>query len=220
MYLQKVTHLFGRTRALEGQVDEFFDKVVETGMLFGRAVRVYLEEGPGEVFEGYVVQARDIEHRADELRRSIESELYARTLIPELRADVMSLLEDTDRLVNMYKGHLFRISIQRPDIPPEFDKGFGDLVDAVVVCVEAVVLAARAFFRDMESVRDHCAKTMFLETETDKASTQLQRAVFASGLPLEKKMHVRYFVERIDDIANKAEDVADNLLIYAIKRRI
>ena len=33
-------------------------------------------------------------------------------------------------------------------------------------------------------------------------------------------MHIRYFVERIDDIANKAEDLADTLLIYTIKRRL
>jgi hypothetical protein len=33
-------------------------------------------------------------------------------------------------------------------------------------------------------------------------------------------MHLRYFVERIDELANSAEDVADALQIYTIKRRI
>ena len=28
MYLRKLTHLFGGTRALEDQIDEFFDKVM------------------------------------------------------------------------------------------------------------------------------------------------------------------------------------------------
>lgn len=220
MYFQKVNHLFGRTRALEAQTDEFLDNVVEGGMAFSRAVRTYLEEGPSKAFESYVKQATDIEHREDELRRNIEIELYARTLIPDLRGDVLALLEDTDHLVNMYKGHLFRMSIQRPHIPAEHHKLFHDLVEAVVVCVESAVFAARAFFRDMESVRDHCSKTMLLETETDKISTRLQQAVFSSDLALDQKMHIRYFVERIDDIANKAEDLADNLLIYTIKRRI
>lgn len=220
LYFQKVTHLFGRTRVLEAQTDEFLDKVIEGGMAFSRAVRCYLDEGVSERFEEFVEQAKEIEHRNDELRRSIETELYARTLIPDLRADVLALLEAADHLVNMYKGHLFRMSIQRPDIPVEFHKLFLELAEAVVVCVDSVALAARAFFRDMESVRDHCSKTMFLETETDKISTRLQEAVFSSDLSLDKKMHIRYFVERIDDVANKAEDLADSLLIYSIKRRI
>ena len=51
--------------------------------------------------------------------------------------------------------------------------------------------AARAFFRDMGAVRDHATRTIFLESEADKISTRLQRSVFSSELPLERKMHIR-----------------------------
>lgn len=221
MYLQKrVLHLFSGTRSLENQIDEFLDKVSEAGMVFGRAIRVYLNNGASEEFEGFLGQAAVIERRGDELRRSIETELYARTLIPDLRADVMALLEGMDHLINIYEGDLFRISIQSPDIPQEFHAGYLDLTETVVSCVDSVVLAARAFFRDIDSVRDHGSKTIFLETEADKIGTKLQRAIFSSSLPLERKMHLRYFVERIDELANSAEDVADALQIYTIKRRI
>ena len=220
MYFQKVTSLFGRTRALENQVDEFLDKVSEAGLIFSRAVRLYLDEGASADFDAFLTQESTIEGREDALRRSIEVELYARTLIPDLRADVLRLLEDIDSLVNAYEGHLFRISIQQPQVPEEFHKGFIDLTETVVTCVDSVVLAARSFFRDIESVRDHASKTMFFESEADKISTKLQRGIFAADLPLERKIHLRYFVERIDDVANKAEDVADTLQIYTIKRKI
>jgi predicted phosphate transport protein (TIGR00153 family) len=221
MYLQKkVLHLFSGTRSLENQIDEFLDKVSEAGMVFGRAMRVYLEEGPSDEFDSFLDHAADIERRGDELRRTIEAELYLRTLIPDLRGDVLALLESMDHLVNVYEGDLFRISIQSPDIPEQFHAGYMELVDTVMSCVDSVVLAARAFFRDIEAVRDHCSKTIFLETEADKIGTKLQRAIFASSLPLERKMHLRYFVERIDELANSAEDVADALQIYTIKRRI
>jgi hypothetical protein len=221
MYLQKkVAHLFSGTRSLENQIDEFLDKVSEAGMVFGRAMRVYLEKGPSDEFDSFLGHAADIERRGDELRRTIESELYLRTLIPDLRGDVLALLESMDHLVNVYEGDLFRISIQSPDIPEQFHSGYMELVETVMSCVDSVVLAARAFFRDIEAVRDHCSKTIFLETEADKIGTKLQRAIFASSLPLERKMHLRYFVERIDELANSAEDVADALQIYTIKRRI
>ena len=221
MYLQKkVSHLFSGTRSLENQIDEFLDKVSEAGMVFGRAMRVYLSHGASADYDDFLDQAADIERRGDELRRTIETELYARTLIPDLRADVMALLEGMDHLINVYEGDLFRISIQSPDIPAEFHAGYMELVETVVSCVDSVVLAARAFFRDIDSVRDHSSKTIFLETEADKLGTKLQRAIFGSSLPLERKMHLRYFVERIDELANSAEDVADALQIYTIKRRI
>lgn len=221
MYLQKkVSHLFSGTRSLENQIDEFLDKVSEAGMVFGRAMRVYLEKGPGDEFDSFLGHAADIERRGDELRRTIEAELYLRTLIPDLRGDVLALLESMDHLVNVYEGDLFRISIQSPDIPEQFHAGYMELIVTVMSCVDSVVLAARAFFRDIEAVRDHCSKTIFLETEADKIGTKLQRAIFASSLPLERKMHLRYFVERIDELANSAEDVADTLQIYTIKRRV
>ena len=221
MYFQKkVSHLFGGTQSLENQIDEFLDKVSEAGMVFDRAVRVYLNQGPSDEFNNFLNQAAGIEGRGDDLRRTIETELYVRTLIPDLRADVLALLEGVDHLVNVYEGDLFRISIQSPDIPGEFHAGFLELTETVVSCVDSVVLAARAFFRDIETVRDHCSKTIFLETEADKIGTKLQRAIFSSALPLERKMHLRYFVERIDELANSAEDVADELLIYTIKRRV
>ena len=219
MYLRKITHLFGGTRALEDQIDEFFDKLNEAGLVFEKAVAVYLAQGADDAYDHFLEQEQQIESRGDALRRSIESELFARTLIPDLRADVMAMLEHADGIVNMFEANLFRISIQQPEIPAQFHPGFHDLVDTVVKCVESVVLAARAFFRDMKSVRDHAARTIFLESEADKLSTLLQRSVFASDLALERKMHIRYFIERIDDIANEAEDLADALQIYTIKRR-
>jgi hypothetical protein len=33
-------------------------------------------------------------------------------------------------------------------------------------------------------------------------------------------MQLRYFVERFDELANQSEDIADQLAISAIKRRI
>ena len=221
MYLQKkVSHLFNGTRSLENQIDEFLDKVSESGMVFDRAIRVYLNQGPSEEFNNFLNQAANIERRGDDLRRAVEAELYVRTLIPDLRGDVLALLESMDHLINVYEGDLFRISIQSPDIPDEFHSGFIELTETVVSCVDSVVLAARAFFRDIDAVRDHSSKTIFLETEADKTGTKLQRAIFASALPLERKMHLRYFVERIDVLANSVEHVADALQIYTIKRRV
>ena len=84
--------------------------------------------------------------------------------------------------------------------------------------VDCLVLASRAFFRDIDAVGHHNHKVMFFEKEADKVSTRLKRAIFDSDLGLDRKIHLRHFVEHIDNVADRAEDVADRLAIYAIKR--
>jgi uncharacterized protein Yka (UPF0111/DUF47 family) len=86
------------------------------------------------------------------------------------------------------------------------------------MAVETAVMASRAFLRDIQSVRDHLHKVMFYEKEADGQSDKLKRAIFASSLPLAEKLHLRRFVDQIDHIADEAEDVADWLAIYTIKR--
>jgi len=216
----KLPKLFGRTSAIEAEIDEFLDGITEGGLIFQKAVRLYLDAGSTEPFEAFVEQASAIESRGDELRRNIEVELYAQTLIPDFRSDVLHLLERLDGLLNIYEGNLYRFSIQRPAIPIEHRKDFMELAETSVACVESAVLAARAFFRDIEAVRDHNSKVRFHEHQADLINTRMLRAIFGSAMALEQKMQLRYFAECIDELSNQAEDIGDALVIYAIKRRM
>lgn len=212
--------LLGQTRILEQKIDQFLDKVSEAGILFTRALRVYLRDGANEEFESLLSQVNLTETAADRLRREIEGELYEKTLIPDLRGDVLQLLEAVDTLANIVQANLFRFSIQKPNIPEVYQQGFIDIADVAIQSVESLVMAARSFFRDLKGVRDYVSKVLFLESEADKINARVQRDIFSSGLALDHKMQLLYFIERIDELANHAEDVADKLSIYAIKRQI
>ncbi len=212
--------MFGRTKALENQIDTFLDKLSETGLSFRRAVQIYLAEGATPEFEEKLRHVNTLESEADNLRRGIETQLYAQTLIPESRGDVLGLLENLDSVLNLFEGALWAFSIETPDIPEEFRADFGVLADQVVNTVEVLVLASRAFFRNIEAVGDHMHKVMFYEKEADKVSTKLKRSIFGSDLELARKAQLRNFAEHIDNVADRAEDVADRLAIYTIKRTV
>ena len=220
MALSRKTALFGRTRALERQIEEFLDSVSEAGLLFLRALRIYMTDGVSSEFTETLEDVAATESRADELRRSVEAQLYEQTLIPDLRADVLSLLEHMDRLTGIFQNNCYRFSIEKPDIPEHFKRDFIALGETAVTCSDSLVMAARAFFRNIEAVRDHNHKVIFYETEADKICTKLKTAIFSSDLPLERKLHLRYFTERVDEAANAAEDVADELAIFTIKRSL
>jgi uncharacterized protein len=216
----KGSPLFRRTRLIEARIDEFLDHISEAGIIFRRAVKSYLQSGPAEEFDDAMHQVADIESRADELRRTIEAELYERTLIPDLRADVMTLLEDMDDLLNICEANCYHFSIETPEIPDEFHASFNNLTETASESIDAVVMAGRAYFRNTEAVRDHTHKVILLESEADKISTRLKRAIFTSDIPKVEKLHLRDFVDRIDELPNAAEDIADQLGIFTVKRTV
>lgn len=209
-----------RKIGIEKEVDEFLDRVSEAGLLCKQGMDAYLK-GDMEVYAAYLKSIRDIEHKGDALRRSLEKDLYEKTLIPESRGDVMELLEDMDALLDRYTGLIWQFDIEHPDICAEFHEDFRELLSHSVESVEADVRSCRAFFKDINSVANHIHKVSFWEKESDKVSTRLQRAIFGrKDLRLSHKMHLRFFVKQVDRIADEAEDVADRLNIYVIKRML
>ena len=202
------------------RIDSFLDLVSEAGLLFKAGVAAYLDEEETE-FLRKLEMLNKVEHLGDELRRDLEQQLYLKTLIPESRGDVLDLLENMDQLTDSFKHSLFRFEIERPAIPDIFDKEYKALVATVVDSVEAMVLSARAFFSNLPAVNDHMHKVSYWESESDEVSARLQRAIFRDPqLHLSHKNQLRDFARDIDTVANKAEDVADKLAIFVIKRTL
>ncbi len=213
-------HLFGRTKQLEQQIDSFFDKITESAVVYRLAVRVYLKEGANEEFEERLHRVTNLETEADHLRRDIENQLYTNTLIPDSRGDVLGLIETADQLLTKFEGSLWAFSIEKPDIPEEMRPGYKKLTSMVVRASDELCLGARAFFRSPHDVKAYNHKVQLYEKEADILSSTLKRDIFDSDLDLSRKLHLREFVEQIDGIADLAEDIADRLAIYSIKRTV
>lgn len=213
-------HLFRRTKQLEQQIDSFFDKLSESAIVYRLAVRLYLREGLNDEFQTRLERINKLESEADALRRDIEKQLYSNTLIPDSRGDVLGLIETVDQLLSQFEGSLWAFSIEKPEISDAFTDGFRKLTSMVVKAVDELALGGRAFFRSPHDVPAHNHKVMLYEKEADAISTNLKKAIFDSDLDLAKKLHLREFAEQIDSIADMAEDVADRLAIYAIKRTV
>jgi len=211
--------LFERTKELTTEIDDFLDAVSEGALVFQKGVGDYIS-GDIACFEERFAAISELENRADELRRTIESQLYRHSLIPESRGDVLDLLENTDDVINTAKNTMSLFMVERPEMVPELQQEWLDLAEAAAQTSEEVVLAARAFFRDPRSVNDHLHKVHFFEKEGDRIAMDLKRKIFETDLDLARKIHLRYFALNVDRVADAAEDVADRLSIYAIKRTI
>ena len=213
-------NILRKKMGIEKQVDDFLNQISEAGLLFKTGVDIYLK-GKKDAFLKKADEIAEVEHRGDALRRSIEEQLYLKTLIPESRGDVLDLFENMDALLDRFKGAIWRFEIERIEIDPKFHDDFKELVNYVVEASEAIVRSARAFFKDTKAVADHLHKVSFWETEADKVSTRLQRKIFRQeDMRLSHRMQLREFVRHVDKIADRAEDVADKLNIFVIKRSL
>ncbi|MGK7942147.1 MAG: DUF47 domain-containing protein [Crocosphaera sp.] len=224
--------LFGRTKFLEGQIDEFLDKVAEGAIYFERGISAFLEEGSlSENCEEKLSQITALKERCKDLRRSIINVLYSEMLIPDFRANVLSLLTDLFSLLDIMGKNFQELMIER-DQSMETEsqitqtesqigkKEFLELVHVVVKSVETVIIAARNFFRDPKTVRDHIYQVRVYESEADQIAVSLKKKIFRTDFKFSHKINLRDTVDAIDALADQAENVADKLDIYAIQRTL
>ncbi len=213
-------NILKKNTSIEKEIDDFLNQFSEAGLLFKSGVDIYLNRKKDR-FKRTIEEITDIEHTGDALRRSIEEKLYRKTLIPESRGDVLELLESLDALLDRFKGALYRFDIECIEIDPKFHDDFRELVRNVVNASEALVQSSRCFFKDISSVSNYMHKVSFWETESDKISTMLQKRIFRQeDMSLSEKMQLRDLVRHVDKIADRAEDVADDLSIFVIKRSL
>lgn len=212
--------MFSKTKSLENKIDLFHDKIIDAAMTFKKAIRVFLAEQRSEEYKKLSKQIKQIEHDADSLRRDIENKLYAQNLIPDLRADVLELVENIDKIINRFDEVAYKFYIERPEFPSEYHMRMIELCEQVSDCAENMAIASRAFFRDFSTVRDFSQKVYFIEHESDLTSGRMKEAIFDSDMPLANKLQLSSLISEVADIADIAEDCVDELLIFTIKRDI
>ncbi len=71
--------LFKKTKQLEAQVEEFLEAISEGAIVFKLAIKDYLD-GETDKFEDRIVSIDKLESKADNLRRTVENQLYSQSL--------------------------------------------------------------------------------------------------------------------------------------------
>lgn len=202
-------------------IDRFLNCVDQSMLLFKEGVKNYLYNNT-ENFNNDIKQLAKNELESDNLRREIEKTLYVQSLMPQLRGDIMRLLEEMDNLIDISKKSLFQFEVETPHIPAELIQDFIRLTQTSVSSAESVIPAAKSYFTDPKNVNDRIHRVYFYEKETDILADTIRRKIFRemTDLRLSEKFHLRYFTLHIETISDTAEKVADLLSIMAIKRTV
>jgi predicted phosphate transport protein (TIGR00153 family) len=213
--------LFGKTRQLIEEIEFFYDTLSKAALVCKTGIEYFLDREPQRLSDR-VQQMNELESHADNLRRSIEHKLYSQMLIPDVRGDVLGLLEASDNVVDWAKKLLTAMDIEQPQIPDALIKSFRELLTASYNAMDEMVKASRSYFHETEMVSDHINKVYFFEHEADKLEDQIKRKAFRGEefTELSRRVQMRYFAERLANLSDQAEAVANRLAIAAIKRSI
>jgi uncharacterized protein len=202
-------------------LDQFMNNIDEGMLIFKEGIRNYLF-GEREKFLDNLRTLSTLETEADITKRKVEQLLYTQSLMPQLRGDILKLLEELDSIIDLAKTNLFQFDVEVPFIPAELNQDLIKLAELSCSAVESVIPAARAYFRDPESTKEKIHRVYLYEKEADKLADAIKRKVFQGmpGMKLSEKFHLRYFTLHIENLSDAAQRAADLLAIMAIKRTI
>lgn len=138
--------------------------------------------------------------------------------MPEMREDVLYLMNSLDELPNLAEHAILDIQIEKPLIPQELHSEILALLDKINLETKELISATECLFSDLTSVRRHANEAIREESEADDMELDLIKNIFSMNLELAHKIQLKTVIRSLADIADKAEDTADIIMILAIKR--
>jgi len=202
-------------------IEQFLTLIDQGSLIFKDGVKNYLL-GNRESFEDNLKTLANLSSDADIKKRELENILYTQSLMPQLRGDILKLVEELNNIIDLAKTNLFEFDVEVPFIPGELHADLTKLTELSVFSIESLIPAARAYFRNPDSVKEHLHRVYLYEKEADKLAASIKRKVFQDipQLKLSEKFHLRYFTLHIEILSDVAQHAADLLSIMAIKRTI
>lgn len=210
---------FRKANAIIVQLDDFFSVIEDSLVLFDEAIGEYLS-GNDEPFRDRLFKIRVAEKKADRLLKDIEMALYRYSLLPELRSDVMRLMQRVDDIQDTMKEVLVQFDVEQPFIPSVLHAPLLQLTGACVFAAGEANKASRVFFRNSQDAYPHIDAAMEYESKADDHAESIKRKAFHElhDLSLPQKFHIRYFTLHIESVSDIAKSVAYTLNLMLVKR--
>jgi predicted phosphate transport protein (TIGR00153 family) len=211
--------IFKKAKDIEANIEKFLKNIELGALIFNLGLEEYLN-GKMENFEDRCKEIQKLESESDDLRFDIKYTLYSNLLIPDARGDVLGLIETLDNVIDTAEKVLVQVFIEKPIIYPFLKEDFLTLSKVSVEAVHKLIPAVRAFFEDPRNITDLLTQVHFWEHEADTVELRIKTKAFNSEEieQFSRRVHIRYFAEKISLLADEAEAVAERLEVYAIKR--
>lgn len=204
------------TSPFEG-LQEHAEKVKNCTWAFQEAIECHISHRC-QRFEELRQEVIRLESEADAVKRRIRGHLPIGTLMPVSKFQLFRYLREQDGVLDAVEDALDWISYRtEAGIPPEVEKDFLLLVDAVMDPIEELarmVTEARKYFRTFNEkqrqlIKEIIRKLRQQEHEADIIEDNIKRTMFTLSSDAVTVFHMVRLAEIIGSIADHAENAGD-----------
>jgi predicted phosphate transport protein (TIGR00153 family) len=187
-----------------------------------RSIETYLE---GDITKSKDLQRKvnDIETQADMIRYGIRDKLYSGAYLPLYRESVYKLVESMDKVSNAAEACCDFFLGQAIGIPESMKPPFIAICRecfGIVVPLRDAMLTYIDGDTDVDGIRAKAKLVGFAESNIDEMEWELTRDIFTSSLDYAHKIHLKLCLDTIVEIADRAEDAADELEMQTVKSMV
>jgi uncharacterized protein len=212
--------MFRKNRIIQDKILVYLDTASATVDQFARSMDYYLDHHLDAVFADMVHDTHELESKADDLRREIEGELYAKSLLPESRKDILTIIDKVDMIPNKAESVLRQLYTHNLELPAEYNPQIRELVVLSVDAVHLLTKAAMDALGPCEQVQDAVHVIDQKESAGDQIEQELIHHIFRNDCEPVKQILFRDIIVKIGDLLDLAAIASDTLTIFAIKRQV
>ena len=198
----------------QDQIREVVDVIRKTNML----IESYCDGKPIQDLEKLYKDILDTENNAREIKRSIEDEVTNLGALLTNKEDFIRLINGIDKISDIAEGVAFRVlSLSRTKLKvnKEIMQDMCVLSDNVLKTVMRLREAVLAITLNNETFKAKVKETEEAERIVDDNYRNLDLAILQSEMRIPQLLLSREIVAMLEDIADKAEEVVENLRVLS-----
>lgn len=165
--------------------------------------------------DNFALQAKEIEHRADETIHKLVIRLNKTFITPFDREDIYSLASELDDIVDKIENVIHNIVIYNVDPHEDFLAGFAEIIvkDAEFMAELIALLKSQKY---SDNFRDLVVKIHSLEDEGDELFIKVLKSLFSNGqdaIAIIKLKDIAEDLEKVTDRFQTASFTIENIFV-------
>ncbi len=211
---------FRKNTIIKNKINQYLEIVSETSDLFRQAAIYHLQNGCDHDYKSQMEVVIKKESAADDLRREIEGELYRKSLLPEFREQILLAIDQLDEIPDKAEDIVKMIYNQNITVPENIRESMTELINLGSNTVELIVKAAQEAVGTTENIEEITRQIDHNESHGDSIDRTLIYDIFHQENIDIQTLVLKDYITEVGSILDIAQDVADTMVLIAIKRVI
>jgi predicted phosphate transport protein (TIGR00153 family) len=195
------------------------EETYKTVSYFAEAVSAFMQ-GDLAAKTAAIENVRKSEHRADELRSKMVSELSESLLLPPDREDLMHFVKTLDRIADWTNGAGRILGFIEQRLPESILKNISTATDLIFSSISKLKEGIDALTKnDLKKALSDCEEVDRIEHDADDQKKTLIESIIHANLEPTGLLLTYQLAEYLEGVTDKIEDAADFIKVIAIKSK-